>query len=77
MVFTREERIELIRQSDIFNANLDTVGALEEVANILLGFLKIVEWYEYGGEPFFFKVLTEKTAFAPENIETFNRLASR
>lgn len=48
-----------------------TKTAVENLVNTVFGDGKVVEWFEYGGEPFYFKVITENSALATTEIENF------
>ena len=50
-----------------------TPKAIEELVKVVFGQGKIVEWYEYGGKPFRFKVITNAT-IDDTNIEKFNEM---
>ena len=61
-----ESKIQIIKNSRRWHKLKGTLAAVEEAANIVFGRAWIQEWFEYGGEPYMFKV----------NVEASNRGAS-
>lgn len=53
-----EAKRQIIKDSDLVYSKMGTKWAVERVAKTYFGESKIVEWFEYGGEPFCFKVET-------------------
>ena len=51
-----------------------TVAAVEEVATKIFGNATVTEWFEYGGEPYHFKVYTSNVSTSDEMITEFNRV---
>lgn len=51
-----------------------TVAAVEEIAAKIFGNATVSEWFEYGGEPFHFKVYTANVSTSDEMITEFNRV---
>lgn len=49
---------QIIKDSDLVYSKMGTKWAVERVAKTYFGESKIIEWFEYGGEPFCFKVET-------------------
>lgn len=49
---------QIIKDSDLVYSRLGTKWAVERVAKTYFGESKIIEWFEYGGKPFCFKVET-------------------
>ena len=54
-----------------------TVAAVEEVAEKIFGNATVTEWFEYGGEPYHFKVHTENISTSDEMITEFNRVIKK
>lgn len=50
-----------------------TKAAVEELAQTIFGNCTVEEWFEYGGEPYHFRVITNALA-EPDNIEQFTTL---
>lgn len=51
---------------------LGTPGAVEDVLRAYFGEdARVVEWFEYGGEPYMFKVTTSNPAVTNEHVERF------
>jgi phage tail P2-like protein len=60
---------ELVKNSIIFHKNKGTKYVVESIIRILYAEdSKILEWYEYDGEPYFFKVLVKGMALTKENV---------
>lgn len=51
-----ETKRQLIKSSDLVFARLGTRWAVEKVASAYFGNAQLYEWFEYGGDPHFFKV---------------------
>lgn len=58
---TLNEKIKLIRNSYVNHLRKGTPWAVENMLNDILDGYYLLEWFDYGGEPFHFKVVTEKT----------------
>ena len=54
---TKDKR-ELIKKSIVAHFNKGTVGGLKSVCEIMFGNVEIKEWFEYGGNPGYFKIST-------------------
>ena len=50
-----------------------TKAAVEELAQTIFGNCTVEEWFEYSGEPYHFRVITNALA-EPDNIEQFTTL---
>lgn len=66
-----EQKRQLIARSDFFHQRKGTPAAVEELITILFGEGKVVEWYEYGGEPYHFKVVTNNRSVTNELAQQF------
>lgn len=51
-----------------------TVSAVEKVINNIFGVGFVEEWFEYGGEPGYFKIHTTNSAVTDEMVEEFERV---
>ncbi|WP_404274345.1 phage tail protein I [Exiguobacterium undae] len=51
-----DQKRQLIRNSWRIHRRKGTVAAIEEVVSILLDRAQVVEWFDYDGEPYFFKI---------------------
>lgn len=49
---------QIIKDSDLVYSKMGTKWAVERVAKTYFGESKIVEWFEYGGKPFCFRIET-------------------
>jgi len=52
----------LIKSSDLVHMTLGTPYAIEQVVADYFGDGYVEEWFEYGGDPFYFRVITSNTA---------------
>lgn len=64
----------IIRNSDKVYAKLGTHYAVEQIVTDYFGTGVVSEWYEYGGKPFHFKVLSDNPSMVNENLELFLKL---
>ena len=71
-----ETKRAVIRNSDRVYAKLGTRYAVEQIVADYFGGGEIREWYEYGGQPHHFKVLSDKPELVNENYELFMKLLS-
>lgn len=65
---------EIIKKSDLVYSKLGTKYAIEQIISAYFGTGILQEWFDYGGEPFHFKVLSDNPALVNENYELFLRL---
>ena len=66
-----DQKRQLIARSDFFHQRKGTPAAVEELITILFGEGKVMEWYEYGGEPYHFKVVTNNRSVTNEMAQQF------
>lgn len=56
-------------------ATAGTKAATEGVVQTLFGDAKITEWFEYGGEPGYFKIVINDTTLTDKDVLEFRRVA--
>lgn len=61
----------VIRNSDRVYAKLGTRYAVEQITTDYFGSGKVREWYEYGGKPYHFKVLSDNPELVSKNLSFF------
>lgn len=61
----------LIKNAKIVFNRLGTVWAVESVMNDYLPKTELQEWFDYDGEPGYFRIVTNNTAILKTDIETF------
>lgn len=66
-----EQRRELIKKSFAWHKRKGTASAVEELVTTIFGDGKVEEWYEYGGDPFYFRVITNNPTATNEQAEKF------
>lgn len=66
-----EAKRQLLRDSDFVHMKKGTVAAVEKVIAAYFGDQKVLEWFEYGGEPHHFKVFTTEPTLVANNLERF------
>ena len=64
----------LIKNCMVNHHKRGTVAAVEDIASTIFGNATVTEWFEYGGEPYHFKVYTENVSTSDEMIIEFNRV---
>lgn len=57
-----ETKRELVKNSVRWHKRKGTPGAVEELVSTVFGEGTVEEWFEYGGEPYYFKVKTPNIA---------------
>ncbi|QKS70265.1 phage tail protein I [Paenalkalicoccus suaedae] len=71
--FEREVKIELINESIYLHRIKGTPRAVELLVEKLFGQGIVEEWYEYGGEPYTFRVITNNPEVTQERAAEFVR----
>ena len=66
-------KCELIRKSIAWHRKKGTPAAVEEVVSAAFEKSWVKEWFEYGGNPFYFKVITEDVTTDKDEIERMKR----
>lgn len=68
-----EQRRELVKNSIAWHRRKGTPSAVEELISTLFGEGKVEEWFEYGGQPFHFQVLTNNPEVTTDRAQEFYR----
>ena len=68
-----ERKVQLVQSSIKWHRQKGTPGAVQELIESLFGDGEIVEWFDYDGEPFFFKVVTTNTQLTTTKVNEFTR----
>lgn len=66
-----ERKRELVRRSIPMHRRKGTPGAVEELIRIVFGSGHVKEWWEYGGQPYHFKVVSSNPLATPEDARNF------
>ncbi len=66
-----EQKRQLIKDTPLVFSKLGTVWAVERVMNNYLPESELKEWFEYGGDPHYFKFVTNNTAILQTDIDAF------
>lgn len=66
----REKKVELIRGTMRWHTTAGTVDAVQKMIDTVFGEGTVKEWFEYDGEPFYFRISTS-TEVTPEKLEQF------
>jgi len=69
-----EAKRAVIRNSDLVYAKLGTRYAVEQTVTDRFGTGEMREWYQYGGAPYHFKVLSDNPDLVNGNLELFLKL---
>lgn len=69
-----EAKRAVIRNSDLVYSKLGTRYAVEQIVRDYFRTGEVREWYEYGGEPHHFKVLSDNPELVNNNLELFLKL---
>lgn len=64
----------VIRNSDRVYAKLGTPYAVEQIVADYFGTGEVREWYQYGGQPHHFKVLSDNPSLVNSNLDLFLKL---
>lgn len=63
----------LIKQTDLIHAKLGTKWAVEELIKAYFGDGTVEEWFDYGGEPYHFRIRTANASATEERAQEFMR----
>lgn len=66
-----ESKRNLVRQSIPMHRKKGTPWAVEELVRIVFGEGRVEEWFEYGGEPYHFRVYSANHLATPEDAKRF------
>lgn len=69
-----EAKRAVIRNSDLVYAKLGTKYAVEQIVTDYFGTGVVREWFQYGGQPHHFKVLSDNPTLVGNNLELFLKL---
>lgn len=69
-----EAKRAVIRNSDRVYAKLGTPYAVEQIVADYFGTGEVREWYQYGGQPHHFKVLSDNPSLVNSNLDLFLKL---
>ncbi|MCM1040416.1 MAG: phage tail protein [Ruminococcus sp.] len=67
-------KVNIIKDSDIVHAKMGTNWAAMRVITTYFGDGKIIDWFEYGGKPYHFKIETINQAILEEKETAFLRI---
>ncbi len=65
-------RRELVKNALLYNMIKGTPAVIENLATTLFGDAQVEEWFDYGGQPYHFRVLTVNSAVTNELADQFN-----
>ena len=54
--FSLEQKRNAVKKSIIWHKHKGTVGALEDYVSTIFGNARVIEWFDYNGEPYHFKI---------------------
>lgn len=66
-----ETKRKLVQKGVYLHQIKGTPAAVEELISTLFGQGRVIEWFEYGGEPFYFKVRTNNFTVVGDQTEKF------
>lgn len=72
-----ETKRKILKNSSEVKRNLATGWAVEQVISTYFGEGHIEEWFEYGGEPGYFKVISSNPSITQENLNKFLRILEK
>lgn len=73
---TIEQKRSIVKNALFWHERAGTPYALEELVATIFGSGSVKEWFEYGGEPYFFRVQTDAT-MTEENISKFETVIKK
>ncbi len=72
-----ETKRSMVKGTLVYYATAGTTAALEMVCRDIFGSAEVVEWYEYGGEPGYFRIQTDNPNITDENVHEFIAVAEK
>lgn len=70
----KSKKIDMIKNSYFHHITKGTAGALESALKAIVNNLEVQEWYEYGGNPYMFKLVVEGSMLTEQEITTVYKL---
>ncbi|WP_407536886.1 phage tail protein I [Cetobacterium somerae] len=70
----KSKKIDMIKNSYFHHVTKGTAGALESALKAIVNNLEVQEWYEYGGNPYMFKLVVEGSVLTEQEIATVYKL---
>ena len=70
-----KQKREIVKNSINWHKKKGTVAAVEEVVSIIFGESSVEEWYQYGGEPHHFRIITTNINVNDDFINRFKSAA--
>ena len=74
LYLTEAEKVNMIRSSIAWHRIKGTPAAVEQIAHAAFRDADIQEWFEYGGEPYHFKIKSHGYKETPDGFATYLRL---
>lgn len=71
-----QEKRKLVKSTMVWHMSAGTPKAVEELVAVIFGKGKVLEWFEYGGNPYCFKIFTD-TILTEDMMETFSGMIFR
>lgn len=71
--FYIEKKRELIKTSLSRWSKAGTKAAVEDLCSKIFGDAHVLEWYEYNGRPYFFKVTCNNTQITDKDVDAFKK----
>ncbi len=72
----RETKLRLIGNTMRWHIQAGTAGAVQEMIQTVFGSGEVMEWFEYGGEPFYFRIRADDD-LTPDMLDEFKERISR
>lgn len=73
--FPIETKRNMIKGTLVYYATAGTNAALEMICKEIFGSAEVIDWYDYGGEPGYFKIQTDNPNITDENVHEFVAVA--
>lgn len=66
-----ETKRRMVQNGYIYWCTMGTVEAVERLCSDIFGNAEITEWFDYGGEPGYFRITVKNALFTPEDTQYF------
>lgn len=71
-----ETKVQLIQNTLWWHIHAGATGAVQRMVEIVFGSGEVTEWFDYGGNPFYFKIKTDED-LSPDIMERFRELIKK
>lgn len=72
-----QNKRELVKGTLVWFQSAGTPSAVEELVTAIFGSGTVLEWFDYGDDPYYFKVATNIDVVTPDILDRFSKIITR